>query len=399
MRAHPGTGECPLVIHVIPSPLGRGAQRAARLLVDRLDQPGTVHHRLLGLFDGPPEVAVDLSLGIPGGSQAAEGFRPGVALRLRRLLTRLNVAAVVAHGGDSMKYALPAMIGTGWPLIYCVIGTYAGASTSLHEWGWRQGMARADLVVAVGNEVLDECTRRFGVARERAVMIPNGRDPLQFHPGSSRRDAPAAATVIFVGALTPQKDPGRFIEVVGQLRAGGRSFRAKLVGDGPLAGMLAAPAADKGVEVLGSRADVPELLRQADVLVFTSQPTGEGMPGVLIEAGLSGLAAVATSVPGAATVLVDGRTGLIVDYSLAKMVGAVAQLLDDPVRRTAMGSAARSRCESEFTLDLMAERWQAALSPMVRPQGRAARRGRVGTGRSASALRRSMRNRRGSSHS
>ena len=41
MTAHLGNDEAsPLVVHVIPSPRGRGAQRAARLLVDRLDEPG-----------------------------------------------------------------------------------------------------------------------------------------------------------------------------------------------------------------------------------------------------------------------------------------------------------------------------------------------------------------------
>ena len=133
-------------------------------------------------------------------------------------------------------------------------------------------------------------------------------------------------------------------------------------------------AAACGVELLGSRSDVPELLRRSDVLVFTSRPTGEGMPGVLIEAGLSGLPAVSTPVPGADTVLADGYTGIIVDDSVGTMVEAVEQLLDDPVRRAAMGAAARRRCESEFSLDLMAERWRAALQPMVCSQDGAARR-------------------------
>ena len=38
-------------------------------------------------------------------------------------------------------------------------------------------MAHAKVVVAVGDEVLDECTGRFRVAPQRAVVIPNGRDP------------------------------------------------------------------------------------------------------------------------------------------------------------------------------------------------------------------------------
>ena len=364
MTAHLGDDRSPLVVHVIPSPRGRGAQRAARSLVDRLDEPGKVRHRLLGLFDGPAEVELDLALGQPDGDRNAQGFDPRVAFRLRKVLARLHPAAVVAHGGDAMKYALPANIGTGRPLIYCVIGTYAGRPTLPHLWPWRRMMARADLIVAVGEEVLEECTGQFGVAQSRAVLIPNGRDSSLFSPRSEAPET-AGATLIFVGALTPQKRPNLFIEVVGRLRATGRAFRAVMVGAGPLAGALIPLAAAHGVELLGPRSDVPELLRRADVFVFTSLPTGEGMPGVLIEAGLSGLPAVSTPVPGAATVLCDGRTGMIVDDSVASISREVGELLDSPAKRIAMGKEARLRCEEEFSLDLMAQRWRTALRPMV----------------------------------
>ena len=365
MTTHLGTRD-PLVVHVIPSPLGRGAQRAARILVDRLDEPGVVRHRLLGLFDGRSEVELDLALRHPAGRHPAEGFQPHLALRLRRELARLDPTAVVAHGGDPMKYLVPAVIGTGRSLIYCVIGTYAGPPTPLHMRAWRYIMARADLVVAVGDEVRDECTRLFGIAAHQVIVIPNGRDPSRYGPWLASANATASTpTLIFVGAMTPQKQPHRFVKVVGRLRSEGRSFRAILVGDGPLAGELVGLAEACGVELLGSRSDVPELLSQSDLLVFTSRPAGEGMPGVLIEAGLSGLPAVSTPVPGATTVLADGRTGVIVADSVGAIAEAVGQLLDDPVRRAAMGAAALSRCASEFTLERMAERWRIALQPMI----------------------------------
>jgi glycosyltransferase involved in cell wall biosynthesis len=393
---HLAKDSIPLVVHVIPSPRGRGAQRAARVLVDRLNEPGVVRHNLLGLFDGPHEVETDLALGHPAGSRPAEGFDPRLALRLRRVLARLQPAAVVAHGGDAMKYALPAVIGTGCPLIYCVIGTYAGPPTLLHEWAWRRIMAHAGCVVAVSEEVLAECTGRFRVAPQKAVVIPNGRDPSQFRPRSEAAET-ADATLIFVGALTPQKQPDRFVEVVRRLRAEGRPIRAVMVGDGPLAGTLAPLAAANGVEFLGPRSDVPELLRRSDLFVFTSLPTGEGMPGVLIEAGLSGLPAISTPVPGAATVLSDGRTGVIVEDSVATMTSAIGELLDAPDHRIAMGRSARIRCESEFSLDLMAQRWRAALHPMMPSQAGTARRGTVPPARRASAFLRATRSRRRSS--
>lgn len=353
------------VVHIIPSPRGRGAQRAARMLVDGLNRLGPPRHSLLALFDGPPEVDTDLSLAhISKRDRPAEGFDPRLAMRLRSTIRRLRPVAIVAHGGDAMKYALPAVLGSGTPLVYCVIGTYAGTAFRPRVWMWKRTMASASLVVAVGHQVAEECMTRFGVRPERVKEIPNGRDPSLFHPANAQ--ASEQPTLIFVGALTPQKRPDRFVEVVRRLRATGRPFRARMVGDGPLATTLIPGAEAEDIELLGPRSDIPELLRSADVFLFTSLPAGEGMPGVLIEAGLSGLAAVSTRVPGASEVILDGVTGILVDDSTAAMVDAVGRLLDDTGRRSAIGVAARSRCESEFSLDVMAMRWRAALQTLLR---------------------------------
>jgi glycosyltransferase involved in cell wall biosynthesis len=382
------------VVHVIPSPRGRGAQRAARILVDRLNELGPPGHHLLALFDGPPEVDTDSSLAhMSKRGRPAEGFDPRLARRLRNTLRQVHPAAVVAHGGDAMKYAVSAVLGSGTPLVYCVIGTFAGPATSTRVWMWKRTMSLASLVVAVGQEVAQECTGRFGMAPERVVEIPNGRDPTLYHPRHGPSTGPP--TLIFVAALTSQKRPARFIEVVRDLRASDRSFRAVMVGDGPLSATLAPVAKAEGIEVLGARSDVPELLRAADVLLFTSLPTGEGMPGVLIEAGLSGLASVSTRVPGAAEVVDDGVTGLLVDDSSSAMVEAVGRVLDHAGERAAMGAAAQTRCSSEFSLDLMARRWQAALQPFLLqdPTARPA----ATLPRARAALRRGARSRRRSS--
>jgi glycosyltransferase involved in cell wall biosynthesis len=361
------------VLHIIPSRRGRGAQRAARNLVDRLNELGPPRHRLLALFDESAEVDTDLLLAHrPKRGQPAKGFDPSLALRLRTLLRRMDVVGVVAHGGDAMKYAVPALIGSRTPLVYCVIGTYAGPPTTLRTLLWGRIMASAGLVVAVGSEVAEECTGRFGAPSERVVEIPNGRDPTLYRPRQELADGPP--TLIFVGALTAQKRPDVFVDVVHRLRATNRPFRAMMVGDGPLGARLGKQAVSEGVELLGARHDVPELLRAADVFLFPSLPTGEGMPGVLIEAGLSGVACVSTRVPGAAEVIEDGVTGLLVDDRPDSMVDAVGRLLDDGDERSAMGAAAHIRCRSEFSLDLMARRGHAVLQRLLyqEPTARAA---------------------------
>jgi glycosyltransferase involved in cell wall biosynthesis len=158
-----------------------------------------------------------------------------------------------------------------------------------------------------------------------------------------------------------------FIELVRVLRERGVGCRALVVGDGPLANELEQPARAASVEMLGERADVDELLREADLLVFPSLPEGEGMPGVLIEAGMSGLPVLATGVPGVSRVVDDGVTGSIVDvWDFDSLVDRAVSLLSDPVRRAAMGQAARARCVGLFSMEASTALWGHVIEELVR---------------------------------
>jgi glycosyltransferase involved in cell wall biosynthesis len=356
----------PLVLHVIPTPVARGAQREARALADQLDVPGVRAHRLLTIFDGPPEVATDLSLRIDGGRSPAQGYDVRVVSALRSLLKRLDPVLVVAHGGDPLKYLVPAVMGTRRPLVYYAIGTFAGPrDRRLRIWMWRLLLKRVNAVAAEGNEVRMECTDLLDVPARRVTMTPNGRDTLAFRPRDSQESS-GVPMITFVGALTAGKRPDRFVDVVSAVRRRGVDCRAQVVGDGPLRSSLVEPARVAGVELLGSRSDVAELLRGSDVLVFPSLPAGEGMPGVLIEAGLSGLPVVATDVPGVRTIVESGVTGIVVNVDdLDAMARAVAELAGDADLRQAMGSAARQRCLDQFSLAAVADRWLKVLEPML----------------------------------
>jgi glycosyltransferase involved in cell wall biosynthesis len=356
----------PLVLHVIPTPQARGAQREARALADALDAPGLRVHRVLCLFDGAAEVRADLSLRIPSRGVAAAGFDPRVVLQLRSALTRLDPSLVVAHGGDPLKYLVPASIGRRRPLAYYAIGTYAGGRLGPAQVRlWRALAARADVVAAEGDEVREECVRLLGVPADRVTMTPNGRDPAVFSPRPAGPTSPVPM-VTFVGALTDSKRPDRFVALVAALRARGLGFRAQLIGDGPMRSALEEPARAADVQLLGSRDDVPALLSTSDLMVFPSRSTGEGMPGVLIEAGLCGIPVVATAVPGVRTVIIDGTTGLVVpENRFEPLVEATARLIGDPLLRTTLGAAARARCLERFTLDAVARQWLGLLGPLL----------------------------------
>ena len=349
-----------LVLHVLPNDVARGGQVIARDACRALDRPGD-RHQLLTIFAAPPVLlGADHRLESPSGSWRAWGFDPVAAWRLRGVLRELHPDVVVAHGGEPLKYlALTRPPGT--PLVYFAFGIVTDAARR----GWRRPLyrllyRRADVVAGISEACVEEARACFGVLPARLALLPNARDPDEYHPrtGAPR---PGPVRLLFLGHLTATKRPERFVALVEALRRRGLAVEGVLVGDGPLEGALRA-AATPGVTLLGRRNDIPEQLRAADVLVFPSVPESEGMPGVLIEAGLAALPVVATDCPGVRDVVVDGQTGFVVGVDDAgAMEEAAARLVGDPELRAAMGAAARERCVERFSLAASAARWRGLL--------------------------------------
>jgi glycosyltransferase involved in cell wall biosynthesis len=293
-----------------------------------------------------------------------------VVRALRSFLSQHAPDVVVAHGSDPLKYLVPATTLRRGALVHYAIGTYSGARRGPRLAVWRALTARADAVAACGEDTLEECASLLHVPRSKLSLVYNGRDPAVFRPRrAGDRAADREPLVVFVGALTAGKRPDRFLEVVAALRAHGWRLEAQVIGDGALRSSLGDAAAAADVELLGARDDVPALLRAADVLVFPSLPEGEGMPGVLIEAALSGVPVVATAVPGVGSIVEDGVTGTVVAIEdFEGLVDATAALLADAERRGAMAKAARRHAETRFSMAAIGERWLRVLEPLL-PEG------------------------------
>jgi glycosyltransferase involved in cell wall biosynthesis len=93
------------------------------------------------------------------------------------------------------------------------------------------------------------------------------------------------------------------------------------------------------------------------------------MPGVLIEAGMSGLPVVTTAVPGADDVVANGETGLVVGVDDTEgLLRATRALVVDARRRRQMGAAARDRCVSRYGIEASTRAWQAVIMKMIDDQ-------------------------------
>lgn len=100
----------------------------------------------------------------------------------------------------------------------------------------------------------------------------------------------------------------------------------------------------------------------------------EGTPINIQEAMHVARPVVATRVAGVPEAVVDGETGLLVPPgSAAALKDAVAALVDDPARRTAMGEAGRVRATTLFTAERFVadfcDLYRRMLAPASRPPG------------------------------
>ena len=248
--------------------------------------------------------------------------------------------------------------------------------------------AHADVIVAL-SQALEDDLRSQSRVRAEILQIPNGVDTERFHParGDERARArqrfglPADAFVIAsVAMLYPRKNVVALVRAAARMKT--RPVCVALAGPpGPDPAYLAEldreiAALPEGVtaRILGSLdADaLAELQRGSDLFALLSR--AEGLPNALLEAMSSGLACVASDIPGAADVLRDGGGVLVPlddDEGLAATLDGIA---GSPEEQRRLGEEARRLIEERYAFDRIAQRYRAVYEAMLagRPAGEAA---------------------------
>lgn len=127
--------------------------------------------------------------------------------------------------------------------------------------------------------------------------------------------------------------------------------------------------------MLGSRTDIPDLLAASDVLLVASRPDGmEGMPAVVIEAGMMGVPVAGYDIVGVSEVVVNNATGVLSPYGDVETLSANAlRLFRDSDVRHSLGTEAQARCRSLFDIEVVASRYLALYQKVMDRDERAAR--------------------------
>jgi glycosyltransferase involved in cell wall biosynthesis len=172
----------------------------------------------------------------------------------------------------------------------------------------------------------------------------------------------SAEIVMFVGRLTRQKGIPTLIKAVPRIIASRPQARIVLVGPRHSEGPFAVDQAEldkhaSHVITLGPRQDIPTLLGMADVFAFPTQYR-EGIPRVLLEAGLAGLPIVASRMPGCNDVVEDGWNGhLVPPHDADALASRVIELLSDSARARAMGCRSIDMVRERFALPWVVDQY------------------------------------------
>lgn len=365
----------PLIVHVVYRFAVGGLENGVVNLVNRLPAQSW-RHAVVSLTD------VDASFASRIRRRDVEIVSlhkpPGHGLRLYpklfSLFRRMRPALVHTRNLAALEAVVPA-----WA---------AGVPARVHgEHGWEAHDPRGERVryrrvrrlyrpfvthyVALSPELARYLRDGVGVPASRMDEITNGVDIERFAPSSAsvpRARGPFSDSRLWlvgtVGRMDAVKDTVNlaraFVDALAEQPAARERLRLVFVGDGPLRAQAEDVLERAGVRDLawfaGERADVPNIMRGLDCFALPS--LAEGVSNTILEAMASGLPVVATDVGANGLLVANGRTGLLVPANESgALARAILRYYDDPALATAHARAARERAESEYSLDVMVDRY------------------------------------------
>lgn len=299
-----------------------------------------------------------------------------------RAFRRHRVHAVLAEYGPTGVTVMEACLRLNVPLVVHFHGYDASVRDVLaeHAEGYLRMFEQAAAIVAV-SRAMQRKLIALGAPAEKVHYNPCGVDCAEFSEAE-----PESAPPIFlaVGRFVEKKAPQITLEAFASAHRSFPEARLRMLGDGPLHDECRALAQKLGINeavtFLGARphADVREEMRRARCFVQHSVEAAsgdcEGTPVGILEAGASGLPVVSTRHAGIPDVVVEGRTGLLVDErDVRGMAEQMIRLLREPALAGELGRAARLHIENNFSSERSDGRLWAIIESCVAnrtsPQG------------------------------
>lgn len=310
---------------------------------------------------------------------------PGCVRGLVHLFREHRINAVHSHEFTMAVYGAAASRLLGIPHVITMHGGLTVCKALRRRIALRWAMRNSEHSVMVSCATQRQFARDLGVNESRLIVVPNGVPITRGDASRVKKEFDVRTdecVLLAVGNLETHKGHRVLLEALARLAARDERARWKLIIAGGRGGPQLEPLLDyvRGaglhdrVRIVLNRDDIPDLLALAHVFVMPS--LWEGLPMALLEAMLARKAIVASATAGIPEAIVNGREGILTPPGdIGALSDALESVVGNAARRTGFGVAAGLRAEREFTVDVMADRYErlyGGQSPTLRAADTAA---------------------------
>ena len=303
--------------------------------------------------------------------------RAGLRARraIRRLWGKRRITAMFIHT------QVPAILVRGWmrriptiisldatPVQYDSLGAfYAHDQSSPRIERWKKSantrcFARARHLVVWADWTKVSLVRDYHVEPARITVIAPGVDVERWQRLANSERSPTPVRVLFVGGDLERKGGLLLLEAARQLRAecSVGEFELHLVTKSQI-------EQESGVFVHTMTPNSPELVALYHQSHIFCLPTlGDCLPMVLSEAGVTGMALIATDVGAISEIVKDRETGLLIaPGDLAALKAALRELINDGELRARLGGCAERLVRRDFDARINSARIMGLLDELA----------------------------------
>jgi glycosyltransferase involved in cell wall biosynthesis len=194
--------------------------------------------------------------------------------------------------------------------------------------------------------------------KDKVHFIKNGVTPIDFLTKDEAQKAlhltiPTGHTVIGgIGELHPNKNWEAAINMVATLPP---TTHLAIIGEGEefarLRHQIDALKMTDRIHLLGYVVDAAKYLKAFDIFILPSKK--EGLPYVLLEAGLASLPVIASDLPGNRDIINSGEEGFLIAPEPTLLATSTQMLLRDEGMRRRLGAALEQKVTQEFSIKTM----------------------------------------------
>ncbi len=237
---------------------------------------------------------------------------------------------------------------------------------------------KTEVIIAVSETVKTYIAKRDWLRSSLIEVVYNGIDISKFSTPLSKAEARKKIGISTdctllgtVGRLVKQKGHIYLINAMNRIKDVVPDIKLLIVGSGSLESYLretvSAQHLNEYVVFLGSRRDIPDILKALDIFVLPS--LWEGLPIAILEAMGASLPVIATRVGSIAEIISDGADGIVVPpCDEDALAGAILDLSSNRQKAELLSDRAKKTVFEKFNSVGMTRKIEAIYQTVLRPR-------------------------------